>query len=110
MTVVWHVDDMKISHRLPDAVTSFLDWIEKRYGTIGKVKITRGKVHTYLGMNLDYSQDGKVVINMRDYVKKDMLQEFPSDQLTEKASSPANENLFKVNESSQKLNLSLIHI
>ena len=68
------------------------------------MKITRGKVHTYLGMNLDYSQDGKVVIDMRDYVKKDMLQEFPSNQLTKKASSPANENLFKVNESSPKLN------
>ena len=104
MAVVWHVDDMKISHQLPDAVTSFLDWIVEKYGQIGKVKITRGKVHTNLGMNLDYSQDGKVVINMRDYVKKDMLQEFPSNQLTKKASSPANENLFKVNESSPKLN------
>jgi len=103
MTVVWHVDDMKISHKLEGAVTSFLNWIEDRYGTIGKVKITRGKVHKYLGMTLDYSQPGKVIINMKDYVKKDMLNEFPSHELKETASSPANENLFKINESSPKL-------
>jgi len=103
MTVVWHVDDMKISHRLKEAVTSFLNWIEDRYGQIGKVKVTRGTVHKYLGMTLDYSKPGKVIVDMKDYVKKDMLNEFPSHELNEKATSPANENLFKINESSPKL-------
>ena len=43
MTVVWHVDDMKISHKMPEAVTSFMNYIKDRYGKIGEVKMTRGK-------------------------------------------------------------------
>ena len=39
MTVVWHVDDMKISHKMPKAVTSFMNYIKDRYGKIGEVKI-----------------------------------------------------------------------
>ena len=36
---------------------------------MSEVKAHRGKVHDYLGMKLDYSQNGKVKIYMRDYVK-----------------------------------------
>ena len=118
MTVVWHVDDMKISHKMHEAVTSFMNYIKDRYGQIGKVKMTRGKVHEYLGMKLDYTIEGKVKIDMVDYVKKDMLAEFPKEELQEKSITPANDNLFKINEHSPPLNnlkreefhLSLIHI
>ena len=103
MTVVWHVDDMKISHKDKGANDSFLQWIEKRYGNIGKVKITRGKVHTYLGMKLDFLKDEKVIIDMRDYVQKDMLNKFPQDQIKETATLTANETLFKINDHSPKL-------
>ena len=34
------------------------------------MKVTRGKVHQYLGMQLDYSVKGKLKIDMVDYVKK----------------------------------------
>jgi len=30
--------------------------------------VTRGKVHRYLGMTLDYNIDGKVQIKMIDYI------------------------------------------
>jgi len=103
MTVVWHVDDMKISHILPDAVTSFMKFIEKKYGLIGKVKVTRGKKHEYLGMTLDYSIKGKVKIDMTKYVKNDMLAEFPDKDMEGTSATPANDNLFKVNEHSPKL-------
>ena len=56
-----------------------------------------------MGMTLDYSKLGKVIVDMKDYMKKDMLKEFPSHEIKEKATSPANENLFKINESSPKL-------
>ena len=43
MTVAWHVDDLKISHVMADAISSFLNFVKKKYGKIGKVKETRGK-------------------------------------------------------------------
>ena len=73
MTVVWHVDDMKISHESSEAVSSFMEYITKKYGSIGKVKIIRGKKHDYLGMTLNYTKKGKVKVDMTKYVKRDML-------------------------------------
>ena len=50
MTVCWYVDDMKVSHVDPTEVTSFMKWIEVIYG---ELRITRGNVHAYIGMDLD---------------------------------------------------------
>jgi hypothetical protein len=98
MTVSWHVDDLKTSHMSAKVLEEFIDWIKAQYGSIGEVKVTRGKIHEYLGMKLDYSIADAVQVDMRDYVKY-MLDEFPT-QLLEGArvASPWNENLFKVDE------------
>ena len=42
-TVSWHIDDLKFSHKSPKVNDEFVKWIRKKYGTIGKVKVTRGK-------------------------------------------------------------------
>ncbi len=39
----------------------------------GKMKISRGKIHKYLGMMLDFSTKGEVKISMVDYVKEVVL-------------------------------------
>ena len=57
MTVVWDVDDMKVSHARKDVVDSFIEWIKKKYGQIGEVKVKRGNEHTYLGMNLVFDRN-----------------------------------------------------
>jgi hypothetical protein len=56
MTLCWHVDDMKISHIEPNEVTGMIEYLKLKYASdgIGKMKISRGKVHEYLGMILDY--------------------------------------------------------
>ena len=38
--------------------------------------ITRGNVHKYLGMNINYSSPGKVIFYMFDYIGK-MLNDIP---------------------------------
>ena len=50
MTITWHVDDLKISHAKSSEVTMMITWIESQYG---KMHISRGKVHDYLGVDLD---------------------------------------------------------
>jgi len=103
LTVSWHVDDLKVSHKDSKAVDEFLEWVRKTYGTIGKVKEKRGKIHEYLGMKLDYTHKGKVIIDMIEYVES-MVKSFPEKDLQGiKVKTPWNDNLFKVKDKSPKL-------
>ena len=56
-TVTWHVDDLKSSHVDPKVNDEFFKWLEKTYGNpeIAPVKATRGKIHDYLAMKLDFT-------------------------------------------------------
>ena len=73
------------------------------YGAIGEVKTTRGKVHEYLGMKLDYTVSGQVSINMVNYVKL-MLVGFEGHlPKASRVTSPWNENFFKVQKQSPLL-------
>ena len=77
-TVLWHVDDLKISHVDPQVNEGVLARLNTRYGQETVLTVTRGDIHDYLGMTIDYSTDGKVVIRMDDYVEN-MLDEVPDD-------------------------------
>jgi Reverse transcriptase (RNA-dependent DNA polymerase) len=66
LTVSRHVDDLKVSHHDEKLMSEFISWIKEQYGKIGAVKVTRGKVHEYLGMKLQYEVPGQVSINMID--------------------------------------------
>jgi Reverse transcriptase (RNA-dependent DNA polymerase) len=101
-TVTWHVDDLKSSHVNSTVNDKFLQWLQQTYGDmkIAPVKATRGKVHEYLAMKLDYSEKGVIKINMVDYVKG-MVKDFPEE--ISKSNYPWNENLFKVDDKSPAL-------
>jgi hypothetical protein len=102
-TITWHVDDVKSSHVDPKVNDQFYEWCEKMYGSdeTGHVKVVRGKVHDYLAMVLDYSQDGKLKIDMRYYIK-DMLEKFPK-RVEPNKKAPWSDKLFKVDEKSKIL-------
>ena len=101
ITVVWHVDDLKASHKQKQVIDKFVKWVKDKYGAIGEVKVVYGLEHVYLGMNFDFTIDKSVRINMTKYVKE-MLEDYP-EQLKGKSKTPANEKLFRVNDSSTKL-------
>ena len=67
-TILWHVDDLKTSHVDPAVVSSVLSDIDAEYGKISKMTITRGKVHKYLGMTIDYYSPGKVILSVIYYI------------------------------------------
>jgi hypothetical protein len=58
-TIVWHVDDLKVSHVDPKVTDTILGLLDVKYGQEivgGKrtpLTVTRGKKHDYLGMTLD---------------------------------------------------------
>jgi hypothetical protein len=94
-TVLWHVDDLKISHVDSAVVDDILLMLDKRYGKDAPLTITRGDVHEYLGMTIDFTNKGKVMILMDDYT--DNVLKEARDDMAGVATSPAAEHLFEVN-------------
>ena len=58
MTVVWHVDDLKVSHTDVKEVNKFIQQMEETFGTDAPLSVSRGKTHDYLGMSLDFHTKG----------------------------------------------------
>ena len=113
LTIVWHVDDLKASHKKSQVIDRLSKWLAKMYDEVnvsssggGKMKVSRGKQHTYLGMDLDYSKPGEVKVSMSSYVKE-IIQQFAdhddSTKPTATVTTPAAEHLFKVDESAESL-------
>merc|ERR1711935_576412 len=95
-TIRFHVVDILSSHIDPKANDDFHKWAQSKYGTYKDVKCTRGKVHTFLGMTLDFRTKGKFKIRMDDYMQR-MLEEFPKEFKEEDiADTPPKSNLFEV--------------
>ena len=59
------------------------------------LKVNRGKIHDYLGMNLDFSEDGNVKVSSMIPYLLEILRDFP-ELLGDTAMSPAADHLFKV--------------
>ena len=57
-------------------VYSVISDIDAEYRNIEKMTITRGKIHKYLGMTIDYSSPGKVIFSMVDFIVN-MLDDIP---------------------------------
>ena len=95
-TIVWHIDDLKISHVDPNVVTAVIADIQKEYGKTDTVTFTHGKVHNYLGMKIDFSAPEKVEITMNDSIF-DILDDTPDDMIGG-AVTPAGAHFFQVNE------------
>ncbi len=52
--------------------------IDNEFGKEGPITVTRGKVHDYQEMTLDYTEKGKVKIKMLDSVAK-MIEDLPEE-------------------------------
>ena len=69
MTICWHVDNLKVSHKNEDAVTALALKLVSLYGP--KTPISRGKVHEYLGMDIDWLiKPGFMIVSMVKYLHK----------------------------------------
>jgi hypothetical protein len=93
-TLLFHVDDLKSSHKDSKVNDQFDKWLQENYGEHGEVAIHRGKTHDYLGLEIDFSEKGKVKIGMTKYVES-MLEVFPENiKSTDTALTPASDGLF----------------
>ena len=92
LTVVWHVDDLKVSHKDENVVLAFCVKMSQLYGS--STKSSRGKVYNFLGMDLDWSRDGVFIVSMIKYLQK-VIKDFPEEICATRATQ-ANNNLFKI--------------
>jgi hypothetical protein len=97
-TICWYVDDLKISHMSRRIVEDIIKIIEERYG---KMTVTHGKKHTYVGMDIEFTGNGQVKIFMKEYLKE-AIADFP-EECTDSVNTPAGAHLFDVNDSSKKI-------
>ena len=100
LTITWHVDDLKVSHKKYQVVSCMVRWLKAKYEQLfedgsSAMMITHGKIHDYLGMQLDFSMPREVKVTMIPYVKKIVTLFEQYDNSTKTAKTPASEHLFK---------------
>ena len=67
------MDDLKVSHKKAIEITKLAMYLDNIYP---RLKVNCGKIHDYLGMNLDFSEDGNVKVSMIPYLNI-ILRDFP---------------------------------
>jgi hypothetical protein len=97
-TIVWYVDDNKVSHAHDKVVTDVIEKIEARFG---KMTVTRGKKHVFLGMDIEFYENGTASIKMKDYIKES-IDNF-GETVSRSAAAPEKRDLFEINEESAAL-------
>jgi len=97
-TIAWHIDDMKISHVQPCVVSGMIDILELEFG---KMTVTRGKVHTFLGMRVTYHDNKTASISMKSYLEE-AIHEFGED-CSKRVTTPAKKDLFHIDTNSPGL-------
>jgi len=98
-TVAWYVDDNKISHVDDTVVTNIIEKIEAKFG---KMTVTRGKHHVFLGMDIIFNDnDGTVTILMKEYLKEAIADS--GMDASKVAPTPAKKDLFTADDVSEQL-------
>jgi hypothetical protein len=97
-TIVWHVDDDKMSHVDLKVNTEVIERIEERFG---KMTVTRGKKHVFLGMEIEHLANGAASADMSEHLREGM-QEFP-EAINSSVASPARRDVCETDEKSKLL-------
>jgi hypothetical protein len=92
MTVIWHVDNLMGTCMEDFELTKFSCYLAKIYGP--KLSMHKGNKHNYLGVDLEFNDDGTLDMLMVNYLKS-VIAEFP-EMITGKAATPAANHLFTV--------------
>ena len=96
VTVSVYVDDLLITCVDQAMVESTIELLRDKYIDI---TVHRGDVHSYIGMTMDFSNEGKVHVSMTGYTQ-DILDLY---SVKSTATSPATSNLFTIDPHSPRL-------
>ena len=102
LTVVWHVDDLMASCEDDFELTKFSCYMRKIYGP--GLSMHLGKKHDYLGVDMEFCNDGVLEVSMIEYLKN-VIEEFP-EVIKGRAATPAHEKLFVIRDEKDARKLS----
>ena len=104
ITVQFHVDDLKVSHKDQAVLKDFLNELRRKFGQEDEMTENKGLVHKYVGkiITIDYSITGKVVFTIFNYIN-DMIVEAAEDPKNSCSYYPRNDQLFEVDDDSPRL-------
>ena len=97
-TIAWWVDDNCLAYLSDKVLDRVIKRIERKFG---KMTVTRGDSHTFLGMMLRFPGDGSLWINMQQCIEEAI--EVFGQPLTRSAATPAMKGLFDVEDKSKPL-------
>ncbi len=102
LTVVWHVDDLQASCEDDFELTNFSCHLGRIYGP--SLSMHLGKKHDYLGVDMEFCDDGTLEVSMNKYLKN-VIAKFP-ELIKGQAATPAHDKLFVIrdNDEARKLN------
>ena len=66
-TILWYVDNNKVSHVDEKVVTEVIDLMK---GHFGDLVVTRGREHNFLGMNIKLNDDNNIEIDMIEQLRE----------------------------------------
>ena len=74
-TICFHIDDCKILHVSGKVLDRIIEWLRRNFESVfkdgcRKLKEHQSKMHTYLGMTLDFSMKYHVKILMVEFVEE----------------------------------------
>ena len=100
--VVWHVDDLMASCEDYFELTKFLCHMGRIYGP--SLSMHLGKKHDYLGVDMEFCDDGALEVSMIKYLKN-VIDEFP-ELIKGRAVTPAHDKLFVIRDGKEARKLS----
>ena len=105
-TIVFHVYNLKPSHKDVEQVSNIIVKFESIYATIDPMTMHRGKLHHYIGMIMDFRTQREVQITMYDCIRK-LINSLPEDMKGSKQTA-APEYLFRTDdEQATKLSIEI---
>jgi len=90
-TIIWYMDDNKISHINANVVTQIIKAIKKYFG---KMMLTEGMKHTFFGMDICFNKDRTIQIGMQTYIKN-AISVF-GEGVSKGVMTPAQKDIFKI--------------
>jgi hypothetical protein len=92
LTVIWHVDNLMGLCKIDFELTKLLCYPAKIYGP--KLTMHTGRKHDYLGVDLEFCEDGSLAVSMVKYLKN-VIEGLP-EMITGKSPTPAGDRLFDI--------------
>ncbi len=94
MTVTWHVEDLKVYHMELLELQKFGQYLRDNFGDA--LMEHKGDIHDYLGIDLDFSGNGKLIVSVIKYLHKLLTVFLKYWTLSNSATSPAREHFFDI--------------